>query len=140
MITRYKYLLISIFVLSSIGLCLGCSEGGDTPFATTTPVPAVAANVVTDAEQPLTRVLDVSNGEKQFTGLGCSACHSTGTDTIIGPGLSGLKSKGDDYIRESITSPAAIIVEGFQDLMPKSFADLKTTDLDDLVGYLNSLE
>jgi hypothetical protein len=55
-------------------------------------------------------------------------------------GLSGIKSKGDGYIRESTTNPAAIIVEGFQDVMPKSFTNLKNTDLDDLVSYLNSFD
>lgn len=137
--TRYRYLLISLLLLSTTGLFPGCSEGGDTPFATTTPIPAVAPDVGTDAEKPQTKINDVANGENQFTGLGCSACHSTGNETIIGPGLSGIKSKGDDYIRESITNPAAIIVEGFQDLMPKSYADLNESDLVDLVSYLNTL-
>ena len=140
LITRHRHLLISMFLLGVIGLCFGCSDGGDTPFATTTPISAVASNVGTDTEKKPVQMNDVSNGENQFAGLGCSACHSTGSDKIIGPGLSGIKSKGDDYIRESITNPAAIIVEGFQDLMPKSFTDLKKADLDDLVGYLNSLD
>ena len=140
LITRHRHLLISMFLLGVIGLCFGCSDGGDTPFATTTPISAVASNIGTDTEKPGVQNNDVSNGENQFTGLGCSACHSTGSDKIIGPGLSGIKSKGDDYIEESITNPAAIIVEGFQDLMPKSYTNLKKADLDDLVGYLNSLD
>jgi|TARA_B100001964_G_scaffold244405_1_gene325759 mono/diheme cytochrome c family protein len=140
LITRHRQLLISLFLLGAIGLCFGCSDGDDTLFATTTPIPEVASNNGTDTEKKPVEINDISNGESQFIGLGCSACHSTGSDNTVGPGLSGIKSKGDDYIRESITNPAAVIVEGFQDLMPKSFADLKKADLDDLVSYLNSLD
>jgi len=40
--------------------------------------------------------------------------------------------KGDDYIRESI-------VDGFSNLMPKTFASLKESGIEDLIGYLKTL-
>lgn len=74
-----------------------------------------------------------------FTGLGCSGCHKTDSSKLVGPGLAGIGSKGEDYIRESITDPAAVLVDGFANLMPTSFASLKTSDLNDLVAYLQTL-
>lgn len=89
------------------------------------------------------------NGESVFAG-NCAACHSTGEDTIIGPGLSGLADRAgstvdgqsaDDYLRESIVDPTAFVVDGFAaGLMPAIFeASLSAGDLDDLVAYLGTL-
>ncbi len=66
-------------------------------------------------------------------------CHSTGTYQYAAPGLAGVGSKGDDYIRESIVDPAAVIADGFPDIMPKTYADLNESDLADLVAYLKTL-
>ncbi|MBT6706433.1 MAG: cytochrome c [Chloroflexi bacterium] len=54
--------------------------------------------------------------------------------------MSGIGARGDDAIRTSIIDPSAIIVDGFNDLMPKTFGDvLSDSELDDLIGYLNTL-
>jgi hypothetical protein len=47
--------------------------------------------------------------------------------------------KGDDYIRESIVDPSAVIVDGFSNLTPKTFASLKESGIEDLIGYLKTL-
>ena len=83
---------------------------------------------------------DVANGETKFTGLGCSGCHQTSSDKLVGPGLAGVGSKGDDFIRQSIIDPAAVLAEGYANLMPTTFADMKESDLEDLVGYLKTLK
>lgn len=95
-----------------------------------------------------------ANGKTVFTGTGgCIVCHtvqgvSTGT---IGPELSKIatvaatRKPGMDaeaYIRESLTSPSAYVVQGFPDgQMP---ADLGTRltkqQFDDLVAYMVSLQ
>lgn len=116
-----------------------CSNDTPSPFSTTTPVPAEDSSApsggdVTDASGP-----DIANGESKFASLGCSGCHSTGTDKRVGPGLAGIGARGDDFIRESIVDPSAAIADGFQDIMPKTFANLKISDLEDLVAYLKTL-
>ncbi len=89
-----------------------------------------------------------ADGESVFN-ANCVACHSTGTNTIVGPGLSGLFDRAgssvagqsaDDYVRESLTDPGAFVVEGFQNIMPATIAaSLSSGDLDDLVAYLGTL-
>lgn len=71
----------------------------------------------------------------------CIACHSLGSDWIIGPGFYGLADRADSaYIRESIVDPGAVIVDGFQNIMPTTFgASLSSSELDDLVAFLGTL-
>jgi len=132
--------VVVIFVLAAFAMfaVAACADAEDNPFGTTTPVPA---GEVADSgsSEPASSGPDIGNGESKFTGLGCSGCHTTGTDKLIGPGLAGISSKGDDYIRESITDPGSELVDGYSNLMPTSFGDLPASDLDDLVAYLNTL-
>jgi len=126
--------MLTLFVLSA------CVEASENPFGTTTPVPATdTPSADSGNNEPVAAGPDLANGESKFKGLGCSSCHSTGDNKLVGPGLSGINSKGDDYIRTSITDPGAVIVDGYSNLMPTSFSGLKQSDLDDLVGYLNTL-
>ena len=68
----------------------------------------------------------------------CVACHSTGTNKLVGPGLAGQTDA--DYIRESIVDPGAVVVEGFTDIMPPDFGTkLSLDDIDDLVAYIGTL-
>ena len=51
------------------------------------------------------------------------------------PGLS-----AEEYLRESIEDPAAFIVEGYSDFMPKGFKILLSgEDIDGLVAFLLTL-
>ena len=61
---------------------------------------------------------------------------------MTGPNLTTVGTKGAGYIRQSIVSPNAVVVEGFpSDLMPQNFADLlAAAELDALVAYLSSLQ
>ena len=82
----------------------------------------------------------VERGAATFT-ANCAGCHSTGDNRIAGPGLAGISSRGDDdYIRESIVDPTAIVVEGFPPIMPAGFGTtLSVDELEDLIVYLKSL-
>jgi cytochrome c oxidase subunit 2 len=82
----------------------------------------------------------IERGAATFAG-NCSGCHSTGADPVVGPGLAGVSSRGDDaYIRQSIVEPGAVIVDGFPPAMPSGFGTtLSTEQLDDLIAYLKSL-
>ena len=80
----------------------------------------------------------------------CSFCHSLdGSEKVagaraptwhgisgrIGDRLPGLSA--EEYLRESIVDPAAYIVEGYRDIMPKGFKILLgEEDIDGLVAFL----
>jgi len=92
---------------------------------------------------------DPSGGEQVFTGKGaCSACHSLdpGIQTV-GPTLAGIASRAatrkpgysaEMYLTESIVSPDAYIVEGFQGgIMPANYSQqLSEQQLADVVAFL----
>ena len=106
--------------------------------------------VVTVSPPPKTMPPDPVNGEKVFGANGCSACHSTGANKVIGPGLAGIlaraESRGtgqtaEEYIRTSIIDPGALVVEEFSDnVMPSTFGtSISDSDLQDLIAYLSTL-
>jgi cytochrome c oxidase subunit 2 len=79
---------------------------------------------------------------KVFASAGCGACHSwkpAGSTGSIGPSLDGLGSQPDaeNFVRQSIEDPGAVITQGYPDQMPKDFkSKLKPDDLDVLVKAL----
>ncbi len=116
------------------------------------PVRATAA--LPAAEQPsLTRTTDsAARGAQLVKDLGCTACHSTGRDRVVGPGWGGLygstvdladgrEVKADDaYLIESIRQPNAKVVADYpSDVMP-AYARLADNDVTAIVAYLHSLE
>ncbi len=81
-------------------------------------------------------------GGNLFQALGCVACHMiNGNGGAVGPDLSNVYNKGEDYIRESILMPNAVIAEGYQSgIMPQNFGErLTDQDLDELIAYLKSV-
>jgi hypothetical protein len=95
---------------------------------------------------------DASAGETTFTAKACVSCHSLQADvTIVGPSQAGVASRAEGrkpgyspelYLYESIISPSAYLVEGFQDgLMPKTFREtLSSQELADLIAFLMTLK
>jgi len=91
----------------------------------------------------------VARGKQIFASAGCSGCHSTGSDAILGPGLGGIAQRAanrksgmsaSDYLHESIVNPTAYIVQGFSPVMPGNFGQtLTAADIDALVAYLETL-
>jgi mono/diheme cytochrome c family protein len=92
-------------------------------------------------------------GQAVFLQAGCNACHTiSGISTgNIGPVLDGLATRAGDtvsgltaeeYIRQSIETPSAFVVEGFADgIMPQTFAQtLSAEQIADLVAFLLTLE
>lgn len=81
--------------------------------------------------------------------VGCLACHSTGTDDGLGPGLGGIwgeeRAFGDgssgavdeEYLRRSVLMPDAQVVAGFDPIMPT--LHLSDAELDDVVAYLREV-
>ena len=120
------------------------APAGDAPAAT---APPAAAPEPTAA--PAALVGDAGNGETVFGVAGCSGCHSTGSNQIVGPGLSGMGATAetrvdgqtaDEYLTTAIVSPNEFIVDGFSGIMPATFGDsLSEQEIADVVAYLVSL-
>ncbi len=102
---------------------------------------------------------DAANGETLFTqptigannAPGCITCHSLEPDVVIvGPSQAGLATRAEtrvegmtaeEYIRQSIATPDAYVVEGFAPgVMYQHYAtDLTAEQIDDIVAYTLSL-
>jgi cytochrome c oxidase subunit II len=92
------------------------------------------------------------DGEAVFTSAGCGGCHAfepAGTDAEVGPALDDLAARAeaagtapDDFIRQSIVDPNAVVAEGYQpDVMPTTYeSTLSDEQLDALVQYLGGNE
>jgi mono/diheme cytochrome c family protein len=87
-------------------------------------------------------------GEQIFTAAGCAACHTlskAGANGNVGPNLDELKADAgkltdaspEDYARQSILTPDAFVVQGFQKgVMPSYQGRLTNQQVDALVKYL----
>ena len=66
--------------------------------------------------------------EEAIKKYGCQACHSMlGTTAAIGPSLEDVSTRlNKAQIQESIIDPAAVIAEGFTNMMPTDFGDKMT--------------
>lgn len=148
--------LLFTLLLTVIGLVLAACGGGDaTPEClepdggTLAAAPCEVAGgdgtggVTVDA--PTATVPDVAAhpGIAVMRSAGCSGCHTidglAGFGGTLGPNLSTVGAKGADHIRQSIVDPTAVIVDGFGNLMPGTFADLLSTDeIDDVVDFLST--
>ena len=92
----------------------------------------------------------MAEGEALFNQLGCATCHLTG-DTTRGPDLRGLYGSqvalrggesvlaDDEYLRESIMTPFAKVVEGYAPLMPSYGMQINEEQVTQLVTYIKTL-
>jgi cytochrome c2 len=91
-----------------------------------------------------------AEGEKLFQDTGCNVCHKIGVKGR-GPDLTGIFGKpvklksgetitaDETYMRESILSPQAKVVEGFGPIMPPYEGKLSEEDVTKLVEYIKAL-
>jgi cytochrome c oxidase subunit 2 len=88
-----------------------------------------------------------AQGRKLFLQYGCVDCHEAGHAPPL-QGVYGqpvLLSDGsaviadENYIRESILSPSAKIVAGYQPIMPAFAGRLSEEDIFDLIAYIESI-
>ena len=127
-----SYLFALLFTFAIVAVA--CGGGGDDEASPT-------ATPVSGGETQVANLTgSAATGEQLFGSEGCSACHRTNSDRLVGPGLAGISDRGDDdYIRESLTDPAAVLVEGYPNVMTR-FDHLSDQELEDLVAYLNTLD
>ena len=118
-----------------------------------------AKDVIPTLESSALIAGDAARGKELFNTIGCSGCHSTGSDTVVGPGLGGVKSRSadrvaqiklvprqsvsitpDKYVQDSIVNPQNFIVPGFENATRmENFSHLSVQDLADVVAYVESL-
>jgi mono/diheme cytochrome c family protein len=107
----------------------------------------LALALVVCAEPPATE--PVARGRQVYRQQGCGQCHQIdGSGGRLGPDLSHIASVAatrrpgmgpEDYIRESLDSPGAYVVPGFNDVMPRGLGrSLSDFDVESLVRYLMS--
>ena len=123
------------------------APSGDAPAATA--VPDAPAEVDPTAVPEAPAAGDATNGEALFAVQGCSGCHSTGENRVVGPGLSGVGVRAetrvdgqsaDEYLTTSIISPNDFLVPDFPGIMPGNFgSSMSEAEIADLVAYLISL-
>lgn len=82
-------------------------------------------------------------GASLFQTLGCIGCHIVaGEGGAVGPDLTNIYGeKDEEYVRQAILNPNAVIAEGFQpNLMPQNFGErLSDDDLNAIIAYLASV-
>jgi mono/diheme cytochrome c family protein len=130
----------------------------EAPTAAATQAPTTAAMATESAEgmetpaATLTGVTgDPVNGKTLFESQGCPACHNVDTaEDKTGPSLMGIggeAAEGEidghpalDYLHQSIVDPGAVIVEGFQNVMPSFKDKLTEGQIQDIIAYLLTLK
>jgi len=113
-------------------------------------VPGEDAGGLAQAGRPLPG--DAPDGKRIFNAAGCGSCHAladVGTAGNTGPRLDDLRAAAstrkpelapEQYVKESIVAPNALIVAGFpRDLMPAYGDRLTDEEVDALVEYLLGL-
>ncbi len=135
-------LKVSIFVIAVVGLIAG--------FATLIP----------QLESPAPETLEISGalagaelaelGRSVFESAegGCLACHGLGREGLRAPDLAGIGSRAseriagksaEDYLRESLVTPCAYVVEGFDCIMPQTLEQtLGAAKITALIAFLQS--
>ena len=90
-------------------------------------------------------------GEQVFTATGCNTCHKNETGAL-GPSLTGIYGSevklasgetvtvDDTYIRESVFTPTAKVVAGYNPVMPTYQGQLSEEQVLNLIAYIKSLK
>jgi cytochrome c2 len=149
-----KYLLIvaSLVVLFIVAACSEAQVPTQEPVEFS-PTSAEAAERDDTEPEPEAEQEEVGGnaaaGEALFNSnsvSACSACHSTGDDKLVGPGLSGVYARAgsrtaldaDAYIEQSLRDPQAFLVPDFPAVMP-SFDKFSGGEVLNLIAYLKTL-
>lgn len=147
----FGLMLVGMFVLAA---CADPAQPTATPNSSINPTPAgggpaataTPSSGPTTAPEPTASGPDPDAGQTTFA-TNCAACHSTGDQTLVGPGLASVGTtaasrepglSADDYLRKSIVNPGAFLVEGFGAIMP-AFGNLSDSDIENLIAYLKTL-
>ncbi len=155
----FKRSWIIVLAFLALGIVLGACGNADLA-GDLTPIPTLPKGEEPELiealqPQPETASLagdDESLSEAELIDLGeelfvqCSACH--GVADGAGPAFTGMGERAAtrvdglsaaEYLREAIVDPGAYVVEGFADIMPKSYGEeYSRKEQDALVAYILS--
>ncbi len=129
-----------------------------TPGLSQSPTLGAADDALIAANQdPLPPWADAANGKQLFNafqptaGIACATCHRVDSEErLVGPGLLNVgirattRVKGQSavvYLHDSIVNPSVYVVEGYADIMPKTWGKVFTeAQIDDIISYLLTLK
>lgn len=135
-------LKVSIFVIAVVGLIAG--------FATLIPQLESPAPETLEIAGALSGAELAELGQSVFESAegGCLACHGLGREGLRAPDLAGIGSRAterlpgksaEDYLRESLVTPCAYVVEGFDCIMPQTLQQtLGPAKITALIAFLQS--
>ena len=150
---KYLLIVVSLVVLTVIAAC------SEDQVPTQEPVefqPTEAVAVERPGSEPEAAPTqeasagDATVGQELFNSnsiSACTACHSTGDNKIVGPGLLGIYERAgsrtsldaDAYIEQSLREPAAFLADDLPAIMP-SFDQFSDDDVKNLIAYLKTLK
>lgn len=102
-------------------------DGNDITVELPTESPAIEEQVVAAEGGAPAPALSAQEAIKKY---GCQACHSLlGSSSPVGPALDDIGTRLDrEQLQQSILDPAAVISEGFGNIMPTDFAQKMTVN------------
>ncbi|NLX11843.1 MAG: cytochrome c [Chloroflexi bacterium] len=125
----------------------GTAEAGDASADATAEAAAPEAGDAPAADAGA-QAPDRTLGRQLFVTV-CAGCHS-GQDGAQGPALFGMADdaaqrveglSAEEYIYQSIVDPSAYLVEGYPDIMPKTYdEDFSEHELDSMVAFIMGAE
>ncbi len=137
------YLALALLAIVFVGFLIAIAVTGSAPQPTPEAVSAESYRAQVDA---LLAVAQPEAVEAVVTKYGCSGCHRDGAANDLVPSWVGVGERAatrrppmpaDAYLYESIVYPAAYLVEGYANLMPKDFAQrMSEQELADVIAYL----
>lgn len=113
--------------MNAVTAYLQHKDGNDITVELPTEAPAVEEQAVAaEGGAPM----PAQNAEAAIKKYGCQACHSLlGSSSPVGPTLDDVGTRLDrQQIQQSILDPAAVIAEGFGNIMPTDFAEKMTVN------------
>ncbi|MBT3942989.1 MAG: c-type cytochrome [Chloroflexi bacterium] len=137
----------ALVIVIALAACSSDSEHADSGNPVT-PIPTLVTIDTPDPSDEADADPAVASGEEVFAANACVACHSTGENDVVGPGLAGIGERAgtrvagqsaDEYLNEAIKDPGAFIVDGFANAMPGTFGNLPEGEINDLITFLKSL-
>lgn len=129
------------------------ADFGATPITPIAGTPAAPAPNAVDVAAPGTTADPVARGKQLADQYGCTGCHSTGSQRLVGPGWGGLYGSkvaltngstvnaDDAYLANKILHAGETTVAGYpKGVMPNFSGQLTEADAKALVAYIHSLE
>jgi cytochrome c oxidase subunit 2 len=148
--------VLMLLILAFAVACGGDDDDDGSTEATNTTGAGSQTTVTTGGTTPTTGGADLEGdpaaGQQQAQTSGCVACHTTDGTALVGPTWQGLYGRevtlesgetvtaDDAYIKESILTPNAKVVEGFAPTMPPFQGQLDDQQIADIIAYIKTLE